>query len=99
MKDVLFSYGTGDFDASELSDGEQSQVCSYSFSLHSISVFYVAQFVFIEKYLKKTWVVKLKRQMLKIGFFKNVFFSFAFELHFIFIHFQSRTGLAVIHRI
>lgn len=38
---LLFSHLTGDFDASELSDGEQNQVCSCRLSLNSISVFSV----------------------------------------------------------
>lgn len=47
VKDVLFSYLTGDFDASELSDGEQSQVCSSCLSLHLLNLSIICCPVFL----------------------------------------------------
>ena len=54
MKDVLFFGLTGDFDASELSDGEQSQVCSCRLALRLLHICYM---LLKQLYLKKTWVV------------------------------------------
>lgn len=54
VKDVLFFGLTGDFDASELSDGEQSKVCSCRFAFHLLHICYM---LFKQLYLKKTWVV------------------------------------------
>lgn len=60
VKDVLFSSLTGDFDDSELSDGEQSQVCFHHLSLltYSISMLYVVQYVFKQSCFKKKLSLK-----------------------------------------
>lgn len=62
---VLFSSLTGDFDASELGDGEQIQVCSRRLSLSAFCVYDVV--------FKKLEVLELRRHVFEVGLLENMF--------------------------
>lgn len=84
---VLCACLTGDFDASELTDGEQNQVCFLSVSLTQRPAYTIL--FKLDVCLKALNLNNIKRYSLKNIY---VFCSHAYG-------FPSRTSLAVIHRI